>query len=449
MENPAVHGPIAVLPLEILIEIFACCASSDPLAPLPLRMVSKWWRAIINSSPRVWQLISLDDQAHSIPFLREQAELWSQRSIPLPIDIELRAESVDLILPMLSPLLPSVHRFRSFAVQGQREEVQKFNKGFIFTSESLNCLRIHVGQDGAEDVLGRTFVPYRHNGYMNVWLFKLPRSPLLAPLRFTSIDITEENFDGIHCEAHEILDFLTACPELERFQYTGWHDVGEPSFEPLPIASLPNLHTLQLKNTCMTRAILSSLYTPRLTNLHLAHLNVEIELRGEYHEEGDSDDDAEDFSQSPSSDHATGMGLRKLIARSHPPITVLEMDYSDMRTKDFKYVFDRLPFLQEFLIVASDMSDTVIQLLRPFVLHGEDGTMRTRLPCLQSLGLHNCQRLSGDAIVDALAARTEHADKRTADIDTLYRVAIVSCEGFKQEHALVLEESLGDRLRWS
>lgn len=445
----AMHGSIAGLPPELLIEIFAYCASSDPLAPLPLRRVSKWWRAIIHSSPRVWQFILLDDQAHSISFLRTQAELWAQRSVPLPIDIELKVESVDLILPMLSPLLPSIDRWRSFAMQGQREDAQTFPKDFPVTADYMRCLRIYVQQDGVDDVPKETFVPHGPEYVMQVWLYQLPRSRLLAPLRFTTVNIMEELFSDIHSQPIDILDFLSACPELETFYYTGWHHIDDPPTEPHPVVSLPNLHTLQLKSTCMARSILSSLYTPRLTSLYLAHLNVELELRGEYHEEGDSEDDAHDFSQSPSSDHATGMGLRKLISRSHPPLVVLDMDFSDMRTKDFKYLFDRLPFLREFLIVASDMSDTVIQLLRPFTLPGEDGTIHTRLPRLESLGLYNCQRLSGDAIVEALSVRIRHTDNEPPGTNTLMDVAISACEKFTSEHGYRLAELLGTRLRQS
>ncbi|GLB38266.1 hypothetical protein LshimejAT787_0501310 [Lyophyllum shimeji] len=350
---------------------------------------------------------------------------------------------------MLSPLLPSVDRWRSLTMQGQREEIQTFVKDAPVTSDSLRSLRIYIQQGFLEDVPNETFVPHGPEYAMQVWLEQLPRSRLLAPLRFTTINIMEEFFSDVHSQPIDILDFLSACPELEAFHYTGWHHNDDPPTEPLPVVSLPNLHTLHLKSTCMARSILSSLYTPRLTDLYLAHLNVELELRGEYHEEGDSEDDAQDFSQSPSSDHATGMGLRKLIARSHPPLVVLDMDFSDMRTKDFKYLFDRLPYLQEFLIVASDMSDTVIRLLRPFTLSGDDGTIHTRLPRLRRLGLYNCQRLSGDAIVEALSTRVQHTDNGPLGTNTLTDVAISACEGFTAEHGHILTERLGRRFRQS
>lgn len=440
------HAPVENLPSELLIEIFVYCASNEAFAPLVLRRVSKWWREVVNASPRVWQCISLDFRARSVRCLRAQADLWIQRSIPLHFDVELKIESIDLLLPLLSPLLPYIDRWRSFTMSGKREEVHEFSTLFPVTRESLDFLHIFLQDDTFPAPQRYTFVPeWPQNHVMNVWLLELPRSQLMAPLRFTNITISEDTVGDIHTRADSILDFLTACPELETFYFSGWHHNEEPSTTSLPVVSLPNLHTLHLKNTCLARGILSSLYTPNLSNLYLAHLNVEFALRGEYHEEGDSDDDAQDFSQSPSSDHATGMGLRKLIARSHPPIVALDMDFSDMRTKDFKFIFDRLPMLQDFLIVASDMSDTVINLLRPFTLPGEDNTVHIRLPCLRTLNLYNCQRLSGDAIVDALTTRTHHTDKEPSS--TLYEVAVIGCDGFTHEHGQVLAQRLGKRLR--
>ena len=75
---------------------------------------------------------------------------------------------------------------------------------------------------------------------------------------------------------------------------------------------------------------------------------------------GDSDDEANDFSRSPWTDHATGMGLRNLFRHGIPPLRELIMDYADLRTKDFKWLFERMPELELFYIVASDLSDNVV-----------------------------------------------------------------------------------------
>lgn len=230
-------------------------------------------------------------------------------------------------------------------------------------------------------------------------------------------------------------------------------------------------------------------------------------------EDGDSDDENQDFSQSPWSDHATGMGLRSLIRRSNPPLQVLAMDYADMRTKDFEWCFDRMDSLLEFRIVASDMSDKVIAMLAPYAeqpslpaspirpveeegealdnpdTDSSDGggsnfpsptsdgppahpfpdasstPLQVRMPRLTSLELWNCQRLTGDAIVHALRARTRYTDEMVAKARAavvghdatdggtattflkLEEVAVIGCNDFYPRHAVDLGITLGNRLR--
>ena len=177
---------------------------------------------------------------------------------------------------------------------------------------------------------------------------------------------------------------------------------------------------------------------------------MDFQLLGDYHEEGDSEDEAHDYSQSPSSDRATGMGLRRLITRCNPPIKLLEMDFCDMRTKDFEYVFNRLPLLEDFHIVASDMSDKVINLLRPVCpAPGSTSTSTStcvRLPCLRYLKLVNCQRLTGEAILKALVERVVWTEAVCPE-NTLAEVTILGCQGFTTWDRHVLSLSLGRRLR--
>jgi hypothetical protein len=279
---------------------------------------------------------------------------------------------------------------------------------------------------------------------MNIWATQLPSPTSLVPLRFTNITITEDSI-VTHPDPSTILQFLTACPSLEELSFTGWiHDDDHTPYI-LPVVSLPNLKSLHLRSTCHARAILSNLDCPKLTVLYLTHLNVDYNFHGVYTEDGDSDDEANDFSQSPFTDRATGMGLRKLLTRCNPPIRVLEMDFSDMRTKDFKVVFDKLVLLEEFLIVASDMSDKVMNLLQPFTPEGSD-ELQVRLPRLHSIELHNCHRLSGQVIADVLSSRIAFTDDNDS-VSTLSEVAVIGCELCTAQHTQTLVENLGDRVR--
>lgn len=452
LSSPPSSRPINLLPAELLIEIFAYCSSIEALAPLTLRSVSPRWRDIVDTSPLVWRHISLDDEYRSLSVQRRQSEMWAELSYPLRFDVEVNANNLDNILPLLSPLLPFIDRWRSFTLTGQREEEVDTTE-LLLNSVTFNHLNISICEWDAEyleeEEVKSTFVPtypvWPFCYMMNVWMYKLPSPQTLAPLRFTCISITEGSFGTILAQPRSVLEFLQACPALESFYFSGWPHDEDTSNENLPVVCLPRLHTLHLKSTCSARAYLSSLDTPHLQNLYLAHLNVDFKLQGEYNEPGDSEDEAGDYSQSPWSDQATGMGLRKLIQRCRPPIKVLEMDFSDMRTKDFRYVFDRLPDLEEFRIVASDMSDTVIRLLKPNTR--EDGSVELRVPRLRQLKLYNCQRLTGSAIVSALASRVAYTDKNTRDC-TLAEVAIVGCEGFTGTHEVLLERTLRNRLRF-
>ncbi|KAF8964289.1 hypothetical protein BDZ97DRAFT_1904569 [Flammula alnicola] len=449
-DDPTV-SPITVLPAELLIEIFAYCISNEGHAPLTLRKVCSWWQNLVDTSPRLWQTIILDDGDGNI-FTEQQAKLWTTRSQPLKYDIELNVEDPQYILPLLSPLLPSVDRWRSFRLSGNRDE-EIILDDLNLTPNTLThlhlCFHDNDQDDFDDDEPRITFSPIspdRASSYaLNLWISNIPSPHLLPPLRFVHVTIAEGSQTGLHTQPRSILDFLTACPELESFFLSGWPHNTRIAGN-LPVVFLPNLITLHLKSTCFVRVLLSCLNTPRLQNLYLSHLNVNFDLIGSYHDEGDSEDEAHDYSQSPSSDQATGMGLRRLITCCSPPIRVLEMDFSDMRTKDFLYVFDRLPLLEDFHIVASDMSDKVIYFFRPIRHMGYGYVTGLRLPRLRKLRLTNCQRLSGRAIVDSLSDRVKWSDIEYPD-HTLTDVSISGCEGFTQWDRHILSTVLGPRLR--
>ncbi|KAF9046707.1 hypothetical protein BJ165DRAFT_1345202 [Panaeolus papilionaceus] len=444
-------APISTLPPEILLEIFAYCVSNESLAPLGLRRVSWWWRGLVDTSPRLWQRIVLKDSDIPARFSEQQAQLWTQRSMPLKYDVELEVEDPDQILSLVSPLLSSIHRWQSFQLSGRRDEEVDLDDLDLSpdTLTHLQLCLLDYDSDFDDEEPRVTFTPTcpgSNDGYaLNIWLSKIPAPQMLPQLRFVHVTIAEGGQTGLHTQPKYILDFLNTCPELESFFLSGWiHD--EPIIGPLPLIRLPNLVTLHLRRTCFARAFLSSLVTPRLENLLLSHLNVDFSLINYYEEDGDSDDEARDFSQSPWSDQATGMGLRKLIINCRPPIRILSMDFCDMRTKDFHWIFDRLPLLEDFHIVASDMSDKVMNLFRPIQPKEDDPIVRLRLPHLGKIKLTNCQRLSGAAIVEALSERVKWTDVHYPDY-TLQDVVVSGCDGFSTWDRHVLSSLLGRRLR--
>src|ERR1700722_1905498 len=119
-ESELFPTPIDWLPSELLIDVFTCCTYGEALVPLTLGRVCRRWREITQGTPRVWQLISLDDALHPIAVSRKQVHLWLAMSYPIPFDVKVNIHSVDMLLPLLSPALPSIARWRWLELTGTR-----------------------------------------------------------------------------------------------------------------------------------------------------------------------------------------------------------------------------------------------------------------------------------------------------------------------------------------
>jgi len=141
---------------------------------------------------------------------------------------------------------------------------------------------------------------------MNISIAALPLPEHLTILPFSALNVTEISFE-IQLQPVHLLRFLVMCPQLEHFYFCGGIHEEEPADDILPMVRLHHLHTLLIRNTCCQRTILSHLHTPALRELLLQNLNLDFELR-DYRtvEEGDSDDEDPDYSQSPWSDHHIG-----------------------------------------------------------------------------------------------------------------------------------------------
>ncbi|KAM5530578.1 hypothetical protein V8D89_015772, partial [Ganoderma adspersum] len=301
-------------------------------------------------------------------------------------------------------------------------------------------------------------------------VYALPLESVMKPIAVTSVCITEFSLE-VSTDVARMVNFLRCTPLLETLHFTGWPQEGEPiQLGVLVPVRLTRLRTLLVRSTVSVRAMLEHIDAPALEELFLEHTNVDFELRTEPYvalrappDEGESDDEAQDFSQSPWSDHATGMGLRTLLRRSCPPLRLLHMDYADMRTKDFRWCFEHLPHLREFRIVGSDMSDRVVGMFAPYqrrrmaygLAHAfEDdarGSWAVRLPSLQKLAVWHCQRVTGDAVVQAFRERVRFTDKAAQEGrgETLDSVAVIGCSEFSFQHGQTLALTLGNRLRVS
>lgn len=309
-------SPINRLPTELLIEVFAACTANESIIPITLSSICRLWREVVTSSPRIWQLISIDDYRLPISSCRAQAELWLAQSFPLPFDVVLNLQSSDSMLPLLSPFLSNIIRWRDCRINGARKEhiqiSHLYKSTFIPALHYLN-LTIQPNEDSDNHShISPTF--YICGDYaqapqhvsMNVSLATLPSVEHLTTLQFTSLKVTEITLET-HLQSAQLLHFLLVCPLIEELVFSGGIYDEEPSDDVLPVVQLLHLHTLLIGNTCSQRTILSHLHTPVLRELRLQNLNLDFELRSHsLVEEGDSDEEDPDYSQSPWSDHRTG-----------------------------------------------------------------------------------------------------------------------------------------------
>lgn len=518
--------PIDRLPVELLIDIFVACArdvDGYPLVPLLLSHVCRTWRDIVLGLPRVWQFLSLND-TRSCASTDYQSLLWLKHSKLLPLDVRIEVSNVDLLLPLMVPLFPHIHRWRrwqfignvsedvdfmSFSKDGSRAILDDMQITIRGGSELHDMHRNEAGSNRHSmfTAVQSYLKPDVHMINIRLDVLSLPPSSSMSAILLRNLTISESTIE-VASDPTRMLEFLQFCPSIETFHYFGFpqESPSYPDVRP-SIVTLPRLRVLVVRSTCAVRIILSHITTPLLNELYLEHLNMEFEPDIATYpydsEDGDSDDENQDVSQSPWSDHATGMGLRSLISRSNPPLEVLAMDYADMRTKDFEWCFDRMGSLQEFRIVASDMSNKVIAMLAPFnnasllirpsldshpahpvedssgsdtesarsypsptyvhahaplspkFTHVSSPPLHIRMPCLTSLELWSCQRLSGDAIVHALRSRARYTDEIVAkkgkegQVMKMEEVAVIDCIDFYPRHAVDLGIVLGNRLRFN
>ena len=496
------------LPAELLVDIFEKCSWNTPIAPLTLSFVCHMWHDIVYTSPRVWRLISLRDvrdrKIVAIEKLQGQARIWLANSSPLPFDVtvDFQSHSQEQFLAIISILIGGLDRWTSCTfVRGKHKEMVDVS-GIVLAARShsdytdsdssdedseneehggrstlqarkavVDHLEVIVDEavglrlqsddeDGLDsedsddddddmDLEGKlpTFRRLRTGSIvLNYPVPNLPLPSQINPMGITVLTITEMGLGPPN--PVRLLRFLTAFPEIETLTFDG-HAL-EPDYDEddvPPVVTLPKLYELTVGSTCSIRMILSHLVVPGLTRLYLQHLNTDAIIPNQpTGEDGDSEDEAHDYSQSPSSDHATGMGLRMLQRRSNPPLRVLDMDYSDLRTKDFLFCFDHFSLLREFRIVASDMSDKVIEMLAPY--DGPSGRREIRLPYLKELELYHCQRVTGGAIMSALRERASFVD-RSPIHPRMDHVSVVGCAEVLPEHNLALSAIFGSRFHSS
>ncbi|KAL1748013.1 hypothetical protein HDZ31DRAFT_30638 [Schizophyllum fasciatum] len=453
-------GALSELPTELVIEILEFCVLNDPSSPPVLAGVSAAFHTIVNNTPSLWRRIELRDDILSIPSLQRKARIWMEKSFPLPFEVDLDIEQTsDNIFPLLLPVIPQLQRCDHCSIKGKRKEDHVFsgaNSAVPRVGKVVIAMRGGAeGEEDDADILSgidqpvRTFYQsqFSDTDYISMYVRLTSLSRILPhltpPDALAGIEAltigTAWHAPGCIAPAL-VLDLLRCFARLRSFTYLGRIDPAaiQAPAPAAPPVRLARLSYLRLSNICSTRLLVARLAAPALEDCVLESLNIDTShtdggefFAADYLAHADAEGEgeegahiADDPSQSPWSDWSTGRGIRALWANApFGALRILEMDYADMRSRDFRFVFERLTRLETFKLVASDMSDRVFRWLGPQLgQEGEDdpGLSATPehgvfLPSLRNLNLIKCNRLSADVIVDVLTRRMIHCNRVQAD----------------------------------
>ncbi|OCB89087.1 hypothetical protein A7U60_g3770 [Sanghuangporus baumii] len=465
MIAPTGHSPLNKLPIELLILIFSFCIEDDPDVAASLSLVNSQWRAIMTDLPSLWSHLRLSDARFEPRRLRSKADVWLNRSGKLPLDIDFDTRHRDSVLPLLSYALRGAPKWRNVSYLYSRIRFLTVKDG---EEPQLESLLVTLSPKKSMESDLQVLSPDDENSTRTWWGGR--DVPLVKNFKADDERLREMYVLGVRClpspenvaafetvtslvlmnsstecdfPMHRAVPFLSAFPALQSLELSNFNElflVHDPEYRPdcaeIKPAELTQLRRLSVRGICSSRCILTHLRAPQLQSLILIHINSSTMFEHPNPgEPGDSEDEAHDFSRSPWTDHATGMGLRKLFSSRNGhssgalELKELVMDYADLRTKDFKWLFGRLPKLEKFTIVASDMSDNVMRALEVDVpgvsinvddLNGIDsnGADQWRrpsrppvLPSLTRLKFSKCQKMTGEAVVRMIRSRVLAAQR--------------------------------------
>ena len=314
-----------------------------------------------------------------------------------------------------------------------------------------------------ELILGAAALPYRvwQPAIMDSPFSVYPTKSMLSSVTLSlpslqTLRLFERSSNVAEIGASSILHLLAKCPSLRTFIFRGSNLFDPHGVHGMFPIDLPHLRTLHLCQTFHQRIILSHLHTPKLNTLRLMWLNRPERLVDESYEP-DSEERMEEeaeFSQSPWTDLLTGSGIRSLIRHTRlmyglaPPITVLDMDFADIRSpKDFVWVFEHLPLLEEFRIVGSDMSDKVLLALAS-QRKIDSGREEWLCPCLRRLEFSRCDIITGLGIISLAKARNPPIESDIAHMEgqpaRLEKFMVDGCGRIDCESVAVLQYIMGD-----
>lgn len=483
-------SPIRILPPELLAQIFEHYASvGATCSPVLLSHVSSFWRRTAITTPSLWHSISFSIPTATPQITAARVRAWLNRSGLYPLHISLLLtewiDDDDFYTPLLNYLRTHIPHWSRLSLTAASITIAR-HAFLFFTSfphyDMLSRLDIRAGSsfpfdpddeiqimplDEAEDERGgitavfaaltNTYAPRFTE--LNLAASALPYASWHSKNRLEfphlrRLRIFERGGQSGEITALSVLHLLAKCPILEEFIFRGSDSFFEPQGVFSNVLDLSRLRVLHLAQTCHQRAILAHLFTPALEVLRLSWLNrTEVLIDESYiPDPTEASEEPTEWSQSSYTDILTGAGIRSLISRSTPPIRILDMDFADARSpKDFIWMFERLPTLESFRIVGSDMSNKVLDALAFTTKRGE-----WLCPRLTSLDFLRCDVITGRGVVTLAKSRNplkevmdgETTDDVAADLlvrpARLEKIVIEACAGVDCESVAVIQHIMDD-----
>ena len=257
-------SPIRRVPVEILQSIFLAClpegfVEADPYAaPLLLCQICKYWRDVALALPLLWgsfkvRRSSIGTCGPAFPL----AELWLERSKPMPLSICLPVDTERGCDPTLDDVRPLIRLFLQHL--SRWKSVHMCLRDLIYHGHLLKD-KVSTGLSMVLDNLELCFPPDSVDD-PQMWDLGFGDLGNTVPMIWTSSSRLH-TLTLNATAAQNVLQILKTCPNIRDCEF---HIVdNQASVIPDEKLTLPHLHTLNIRARISILNIISAITTPSL-----------------------------------------------------------------------------------------------------------------------------------------------------------------------------------------
>lgn len=290
-ERRVIMNPARRLPTEILTQIFLLCIDEAPrndasphtnsldydYMPWRIAQVSRRWRAVALSFPRLWSTIRIKakdgDLEDATTCRKWELHLGAQLHRSSTHNLDVSVDTASKILPshpLLRILLPSSPRWKHLFLRVPRQSFRAFSgiRGFL---QSMKTLAVY--SDAIAGPVSHVDPSY---GLSNVFEY----APMLrvvagdpSVLRFCRLPWAQIvsysntcNHNAVGPERHHIVELLRLIPNIEKCELTLWTFPQGPSPSGFPPVECRHLRSLKVTQNLLPHLseVLDNLILPSL-----------------------------------------------------------------------------------------------------------------------------------------------------------------------------------------